>query len=200
MDKMQARSPDGNSLPAYLAVPNSRLRGMIYPCLMTIADFDKQPRGPHLFDWWVGRQRIATPLGLFSVEFQMLDDDDTNPSDDEMLRRASGLVTYTGSHGEFILDIVFGYYLLAAEERDWMEDCGIPRGLPRNRIADYVREDRSLVVARHLNWDQPYTTSIHVVPLWDEEHALSLEFRDGAIVAANDSQFRLEAGVLRWND
>jgi hypothetical protein len=81
-------------------------------------------------------------LGLFSVEFQMLDDDDTNPPDDEMLRRASGLVTYTGSHGEFILDIVFGYYLLAAEERDWMEDCGIPRGLPRNRIADYVREDR----------------------------------------------------------
>jgi hypothetical protein len=139
-------------------------------------------------------------LGLFSVEFQMLDDDDTNPPDDEMLRRASGLVTYTGSHGEFILDIVFGYYLLAAEERDWMEDCGIPRGLPRNRIADYVREDRSLVVARHLNWDQPYTTSIHVVPLWDEEHALSLEFRDGAIVAANDSLFRLEAGVLRWND
>jgi hypothetical protein len=32
------------------------------------------------------------------------------------------------------------------------------------------------------------------------EHALSLEFRDGAIVAANDSQFRLEAGVLRWMD
>ena len=83
---------------------------------------------------------------------------------------------------------------------DWLENCGIPRGLTRNRISDYVREDRSPVVARHLNWDQPYTSSIHVVPLWDEEHAWSLEFRDGATVAANDSPFRLEAGVLRWID
>jgi hypothetical protein len=148
----------------------------------------------------MGRQRIATPLGTFSVEFHLLDDDDTNPPDDEMLRRASGLVTYAESHSEFILDIVFGHYLFAAEERDWLEECGIPRGLTRNKIAGYVREDRSLVVARHLSGGQPYSSSIHVVPLWDEEHALSLEFSDGAIVAANDSQFRLEAGVLRWMD
>jgi hypothetical protein len=89
----------------------------------------------------MGRQRIATPLGTFSVEFHLLDDDDTNPPDDEMLRRASGLVTYAESHSEFILDIVFGHYLFAAEERDWLEECGIPRGLTRNKIAGYVRED-----------------------------------------------------------
>jgi hypothetical protein len=70
--------------------------------------------------------------------------------------------------------------------------------LGRDTIADYVREDRRLVVSRHLTWDRPYSSAIHIVPLWDEEHALSLDFRDGAIVAANDSQFRLEAGVLRW--
>ena len=173
---------------------------MIYPCLMTIADFEKQPRGPYLFDWWVGQQRIATPLGLFSVELHILGDDDTDPPDEEMLRRTAGLVSYTENQGEFILDIVFGHYLFAAEERDWLEHCGIPRGLPRNRIADYVRKDRSLVVARHLNWDQPYSISINIVPLWDEEHALSLNVRDGAIVAVNDSRFRLEAGVLRWID
>ncbi len=174
---------------------------MIYPCLMTIADFEKQPRGPYLFDWWVGRQRIATPLGLFSVEFHISGDGDTDPPDDEMLRRAAELLSYTESHGEFILDIVFGHYLLAAGAcDDWLEDCGIPRGLARSKIADFVREDRTLVVARHLGWDQPYSTSINVVPLWDEEHALSLEFHDGAIVAANDSRFRLEAGVLRWID
>ena len=165
---------------------------------MTIDDFERQPRGPYLFDWWVGRQRIATPLGLFSVEFQMLGDEDTNPPDQEMLRRASELVSYTENHGDFVLNIVLGHYLLAAEDRGWLESCGVPPGLSRDRIADYVREDRSLVVSRHLDWDEAYRSAIHIVPLWDEEHALTLDFRDGAIVAVNDSQFRLEAGVLRW--
>jgi hypothetical protein len=176
---------------------------MIYPCIMTHADFEKQPRGPYLFDRWVAQQRIATPLGLFSVEFQILGDDDTDPPDEEMLRRVTGLVSFTESHGEFILDIVYGHYrqyLLSAENRDGLEGCGVSRDLNRNKIADYVREDRSLVVTRQLGWDQPYSSSIHIVPLWDEEHALSLDFRNGAIVAANDSQFRLEAGVLRWVD
>jgi len=165
-----------------------------------MADFEKQPRGPYLFDRWVGRQRIATSLGSFSVEFHISNDDDTNPPDDEMLSRATGLLSYTESHSELILDIVFGHYLLAAEKGDWLEGCGVPRGVTRNEIRDYVRDDRSLVVARHLGWDRPYSSLIHVVPLWDEEHALSLEFHDGVIVAANDSQFMLEAGVLRWMD
>jgi hypothetical protein len=167
---------------------------------MTIGDFEKQPRGGYLFDWWVGKQRVATPLGLFSVEFQMLDENDTNLPDNEMLRRTSELVSYTESHGESILEIVHGHYLLAAEDPDWLEDCEVPRGLTRHRIADYVREDRSLVVARHLSGEPPYTSSIFVVPLWDEEHALRLDFRDGAIISANDSRFELEAGVLRWVD
>jgi hypothetical protein len=174
------------------------LPSLIYPCLVTIADFERQPRGPYLFDWWLARQRVPTPLGLFSVQFQMLGDDDTNPPDDEMLRRAAELVRYAETHGDFILDIVVGHYLRAAEDCEWLEVCGVPQGLGRDRIADYVREDRILVVSRHLTWDQPYSSAIYVVPLWDEEHALSLDFRDGAIVAANDSRFRLEAGVLRW--
>jgi len=167
---------------------------------LTIADFERQPRGPYLFDRWVGRQRIVTSLGLFSVEFQMLGDDDTNPPDNEMLSRASELVRYAESHIDFIRDVVFGHYLLAAEDREWLDACGIPQGLSRDRIADYVRDDRSLVVSRHFRWGEPYSSAIHIVPLWDEEHALTLDFRDGAIVAANDEGFRLEAGVLRWTE
>jgi len=64
-------------------------------------------------------------------------------------------------------------------------------------VINYVRDDRSLVVSLHLDWDEPYDIAIHVVPMWDEEHALSLEYRDGTVVSANDSPFRLEAGVLR---
>jgi hypothetical protein len=166
---------------------------------MNIADFEKQPRGPYLFDWWVARQQIETPLGLFSVEFQMLGEDDTNPPDDEMLKRASELVSYAENSGNFILDIVFGDYLRAALAPGWLEACEVPRRVRRDRIGDYLRENGSLVVSRHLNWDEPYSSAIHVCPLWDEEHALTLDLRDGAIVAANGSRFRLlESGVLDW--
>jgi hypothetical protein len=164
---------------------------------MTAADFQKQPRGPYAFDFWVCDRRVVTPLGLFTVEFQMLGDDDTNPLDEEMLRRASELVRYAESHGDYLLDIVFGYYLFAAESGDWLEMSGIPRGLTKEAVPSQIREDRTLVVSRHLDWDEPYDSSIHVVPLWDEEHALTLEFRDGGIVTANDSPFRIERGVLR---
>src|SRR5579883_3309105 len=136
---------------------------------MSIADFEKQLRGPYLFDWWLGRQRISTMLGLFSVEFQMLGNGDTNPPDQEMLRRASELVSYTEGHGQFILDVVFGHYLLAAEDREWLDTCGVPQGLSPDRIADYLREDRSLVISRNLAWDPPYASTIHIAPRWDEE-------------------------------
>jgi hypothetical protein len=123
---------------------------------MTINDFERQPRGPYVFDWWVGRQRIATPLGLFSVEFQMLGDEDTNPPDQEMLRRASELVSDTENHGNFILSIVLGHYLLAAEDRGWLESCGVPQGLSRDRIPDYVREGR--IGAQHKPFVQTVAT------------------------------------------
>ncbi len=57
-------------------------------------------------DWWVGERRVPTPLGLFSVEFHMLGDGDTNPPDDEMLQRASELMIYAEKNGDYILDVV----------------------------------------------------------------------------------------------
>ena len=166
---------------------------------MTVADFEKQPRGLRLFERWIAQQQITTPLGSFSIEFHM-GNDDTDPPDEEMLKRARELVSYTESHGDAILDIVFGHYLLTAEDGYWLEDCHVPRDVTRNRIAEYVRADRSLVVARHVGSDQPYSSSIYIVPLWDEEHALSLDFADGEIISANDSRFRLEANIFRWVD
>ena len=163
---------------------------------MTVSEFQKQPRGPYAFDHWIWDKRVSTPLGDFSVEFQMLGDGDTNPPDDEMLRRASELVRYAEAHGDYILDIVFGYYLLAGES-EWLDMAGVPKGLTRQTVSSQVRDDRTLVVSRHLDWDEPYDSAIHVVPLWDEEHALTLEFQDGALVSANDLPFRIEDGVFR---
>lgn len=163
---------------------------------MNISEFQKQPRGPYLFDHWVWNKRVRTPLGDFSVELQMLGDNDTNPPDDEMLKRAFELVRYAEAHGDYLLDIVFGYYRLA-EESDWLDMADVPSGLSRETVSSQVREDRTLVVSRHLDWNEPYNSAIHIVPLWDEEHGLSLEFRDGQIVSANDEPFRLEDGVFR---
>ncbi len=162
---------------------------------MTPSEFKKQRRGPRLFDRWLWKKSVATPLGNFSVELQM-GVGDTNPPDDEMVKRAAELVQYAEAHGDCILDIVFGYYRLAGES-DWLDMAGVPTGLTRQAVSSQVRDDRTLVVSRHLDWDEPYDSAIHVVPLWDEEHALSLELRDGQIVSANDSPFRIEDGVFR---
>jgi hypothetical protein len=166
---------------------------------MTSDEFEKQPRGTYLFDWWVGKRRVSTLLGVFTVEFQM-GVGDTNPPDDAMLTLASELMDYAESHSEYLLDIVFGYYLFAAQDPDWLKVCSVPRGLSRGEVADFLRKDRTLVVSRHLDWEEPYDSAIHIVPLWDEEHALTLDFRDCAIVAANDSKFKLKSGVFYWVD
>ena len=126
----------------------------------------------------------------------LLGDDDTNPPDEEMLKRAAELVRYAEDHGDYILDVVFGYYLLACES-EWIDMADVPRGLTRETVSSQVREDRSLVVSRHLEWKEHYASAIHLVPLWDEEHAFDLGFRDGQIVSANDEPFRLENGVFR---
>ncbi|HEY3932322.1 MAG TPA: hypothetical protein VGM58_08120 [Verrucomicrobiae bacterium] len=164
---------------------------------MTTADFQKQPRDDYAFDYWVWDKRVETPLGSFTVEFQMLGDSDTNPPDEEMLKRAAELVRYAEDHGHYILDIVFGYYLFAVEKPNWLEKFEIPKDLSRDKISAYLRGDSTLVVSRHLNWDEPYDSAIYIVPLWDEEHALTLAFRDGGIAAVNDSAFKFESGVLR---
>src|SRR5687767_4307820 len=103
---------------------------------MTLTEFQKQPRGPYAFDHWTWRKRVPTPLGDFAVEFQM-GVGDTEPPDDEMLRRASELVRYAETHGDYILDIVFGYYRLAGES-DWLDMAGVPRGLTRETVSSQV--------------------------------------------------------------
>jgi hypothetical protein len=162
---------------------------------MTLSEFQKQPRGPYAFDRWIWRDRVATPAGNFIVQLQM-GVGDTSPPDDEMLRRASELVIYVKSHGDYILDIVFGYYLLASES-EWLDMAGVPRGLTRETVLSQVRDDPELVVSRRLSRPDPYDSSVYLVPLWDEDHGLSLEVRDGQIVSANDFPFRLTDGVFR---
>jgi len=172
---------------------------------MTIEEFTRQPKGPYLFYIWLWNKRVTTSLGEFEVKFHMTGDRDKNPPDEEMLRRAAELVHYAETCGDYLLDIVYGAYLLAGED-DWLEYSGVPEGLSKEEMPLHLREDRAIVVSRDTDWkegqiwdsrDGPYESRIHVVPHWDEEHALSLDFRDGQIVSANGEAFLLEDGVLR---
>ncbi len=70
----------------------------------------------------------------------MLGDGDTNPPDDGMLKRVSELMVYAQSHGEYLLDIVYGHYLLASDDPDWLESCGVPLDLTRDTVAGFLRE------------------------------------------------------------
>src|SRR5262249_51248117 len=66
------------------------------------------------------------------------------------------------------------------------------KNLTRERVRDYC--EFRLVVSR---WDKRYDSEIWLLPKWGQEHNLILKCRDGAIVTANESPFRLEKGVLK---
>lgn len=161
---------------------------------LAIAEFEKLPRGPYLVDRWLAQRQVPTPLGPFTIQLQT---HDTNPPDNEMLARASELIRIVDIRGEQILDVVYGHYLLIAKEGNWLESCGVARGLDRAEIPMIV-DRRLLVVSRHLSWKEHYNSVVFVDPPWDTEHKLILGIRDESIATVNDSMFRLESQVLRW--
>lgn len=164
---------------------------------MNISEFKKQP-DEYSFDVWHWKDAVATPLGKATVEFQI---ENRKEPDDEMLQRAAELVQYAQAHGDHILDIVHGSYLSVSKtDPDYLKLCGVPADLAREKMEDYLEREPFLVVTRDDNEDEPYNSSVFVVPLWDEEHALTLKFQDGAVVSVNDSPFKIEKGVLKLLD
>ena len=151
---------------------------------------------------WMLNRTVPSPLGEFPLEVSRGGRDRT-PPDEEMLRRGGELVSYVEANGEYLVDIVFGHYLFACK-MGWMESKDVPEGLTREEIGAQLRSDRSLSVIEDLDLEEddlpPYESSIYVVPLWDEEHGLTMLFEDGKIVRVNDCLFTLEAGVLEYLD
>lgn len=166
---------------------------------LNLSELTQQKKKPSR---WVLNRTVASPLGEFPLELSK-DGKDPSPPDEEMLKRGAELVRYVETHGEYLVDIVFGHYLFACE-LGWMESKSVPVGLTREAIASQLREDRSLSVNRDLDLElddlPPYESFIYVVPLWDEEHGLSMLFQDGKVVRVNECLFALEDGVLRYLD
>jgi hypothetical protein len=164
---------------------------------LTISDFEKQPRGAYRFDRWAAQRQIPTPFGPFGILLYTLGDSDSNPPDDAMVARASGLIQFIEAHAEEVLDVVYGQYLLTAEAPDWLESRSVPRNLSRSQVPAYV-DDRLLVVSRHIKSKEQCSSVVFIDPRWEPEHKLRLDIRDGLIATANDSKFTLESEVLRW--
>jgi hypothetical protein len=166
---------------------------------MTLSDCKKLPKGTYAFDnAWGCKQPFKTPFGTFQVRFFMLND--KNPPDDEMLRLAEDLVSYTQTHSQFIRDIIYGSFRFFVTEDPLASDDieGVPANVKPEQIRKYC--DPVLVVERDPTdglEDIPYACSITVNPQWEPEHNLSLEFRDSAIVTVNQSPFEIVNGILR---
>jgi hypothetical protein len=105
---------------------------------MKTEEFKRQPKGPYESYTWLWDKRVTTSLGEFPVEFHMMGDGDKNPPDEEMLRRAAELVHYAETHGDHLLDLVYGAYRRAGEG-DWLEYSGVPEGLAREEILSQLR-------------------------------------------------------------
>jgi hypothetical protein len=125
---------------------------------------------------------------------------DTAPPDEEMIRRAEQIVGYVQDQTELIADIVYGHYLwFVSLDPEWFDDLGIPQGLDRAGVLEYV-DRRALVVSRDLENDEAYESVVHIIPKWEHEHALFLTYKDGEIGMVNDEPFRLEDGLLVLGD
>ena len=165
---------------------------------MQLSEFQKQQLPAGQADRWIWHQRVDTALASFQVELLMMDDEDTAPPDEAMVRLAEELAEFTRQHTDEIWDIVHGYYLMGSENPSWMSFCEVPEGLDRAAMKPAVIEP-GLVIMRHAApWPPRYDGAIRVKLKWKMEHIVWLNFNDGKITGEVDRPFYLENGVLRY--
>jgi hypothetical protein len=162
---------------------------------MNAADFAKAGGHPYSFYWWSWNSKVSSALGPFEVELRT--GPACPPPDAPMLKAAASLVsTLQRLEGE-VVDIVLGHYRWhQSEASDWLTQEGVPLNLDKTRIGEFIR-DRALVVTRDANDGTPDELCIYVTPIWDTEHSLSLVVKNGRIATVNDTEVKLEGGILQ---
>ena len=152
---------------------------------MLLSEFSKQPRGPYRFETWLWKDSVPTVVGDLPIELYTTIDEEPSEA---MVEIATELATYVSSHGDFILDLIYGDYL-NSEKNGWLSFWNVPTGLGRNEILNQV-ESIILTIQSDL------LATIYVNPLWEIEHKLSFTYEADSIVEVNDSKFQLENGIL----
>lgn len=140
---------------------------------VTIADFDKQPRGPYHFDRWLLSTKVETPIGDFDVELR-------EPPDDAQIQVATQFVLVALGRSDEILDKIYEHYERLAKNREWLRQCGVPTQLTPRGVLRYVRS-LSIVVIREYE-SGGLIGSLFVDPLWDVEHKIDLVLEGDKLV------------------
>ena len=137
-----------------------------------MADFAKQPRGPLAFDSWLCKTQLQTPLGPFDIELR-------EPPDGESVGALNELGPALLSRSHELLSQILASYQLAAENKYWMKDCGVPRNLERDQLIQYLR-DRTITIAR--NRERRLEVTVDITPKWDIEHGIHWTFESQRLV------------------
>lgn len=151
------------------------------PHMLSLSDFSIQPRGSRTFDVWSHAIGFATPMGRFDVDCVV--DIAAKPTV-EMLGELEPLLAFVLEHNHDLLLAIHEHYLLACRDTAWMRELQLPIGLGAEQIVPLLRF-RAVSVA-HMAGAEIGTDArrpcIHIVPAWDEEHALFFAVHDGIAV------------------
>jgi hypothetical protein len=152
---------------------------------MQLSEFERQERGPYLFDVWRRKTPVRTDIGDIPLEQQSPRDETPGQ---EMLTVAHEIASWASSNGKYILDLIYGHYNYA-DRSGWLSFWGVKQGLSKFEILDHVDS-----VTLSVNEDG--SAGVFVDPKWDPEHKLDMTFVDGAIAEVNNESFRLENEIL----
>lgn len=138
---------------------------------ITFDDFECK-RDAQQTECWLASSLVGSPLGPFAVEL-------TAAPDDDLIRTANETIELLVRERQTILNHVYGLYQLAADDKRWMKDHGVPRDLDKDQIADYVSKRFISVRRDHLGEAKG---SISMRVKWDDEHRVLFGIRNGRVV------------------
>jgi hypothetical protein len=135
-------------------------------------EFEQEPRGRRLVDFWRAKEPLASPIGSFEVDLDA-------PPDAELLREVNELAVVVATQYDAVLELIYDHYLQFAVDRGWMKSCDVPRGLRIDQVTRYLRS-RSISVRR--NPEGVAHGTIFISPRWDPEHGVDLVVVNGRVL------------------
>jgi hypothetical protein len=136
---------------------------------MILSDFDQQD-----VDSWISRQNVVTPIAEFAVRLEM--GGKQKPPNEQMFRCADEFIALVRANVEGIHNKIYENYQYFDE--NWLELCKVPTNLDRDGVLEYLQFP-ALTVQRNDDPAEPYICQVYLIPDWDGEHSLRLQFRDG---------------------
>lgn len=112
---------------------------------MELSEFEKAPRDPYSFDYWIHPKLILSSIGNFSVELIP----ESGEPDSNMVAEANKLASFINAFPEKLTAKVFERYQSITGNGDWLVFCGAPNNLNQITLSTYI-EALILVVHRQL--------------------------------------------------